>query len=211
MDERKIIETFSEETASRLTGVSVRQLRYWDADGFFSPSLGDPDRSLPYSRLYSFRDIVSLKILNALRNDAKVLLQHLRQVKEVLLSLGDALWTETTLYVHNKKVVFVNPETDTLEEIVSGQGILQIPLKVASSNMREAINRLKQRNPNDIGKIERRRKIAHNQLVIAGTRIPVDSIKAFAAEGYSVERIKLEYPTLTDEDIRAAISYAEAA
>ena len=211
MDERKIIETFSEETTSRLTGVSVRQLRYWDGDGFFSPSLAYDDRSAAYSRLYSFRDIVSLKVLNTLRNDAKVPLQHLREVKDTLRALGESLWADTILYVHNKRVAFVNPETDALEEVVSGQGLLQIPLKVASSNMRDQINRLKQRSPDQIGKIERRRKIANNQWVIAGTRIPVESIKAFAAEGFSVERIKLEYPTLTEQDIQAAIDYADAA
>lgn len=211
MSERNLIETFSEEMTSRLTGVSVRQLRYWDGDGFFSPSMGYADRSVSYSRLYSFRDIVSLKVLNTLRNDAKIPLQRLREVKDKLLSLGDALWAGTTLYVHNKQVAFVNPETDTIEEVLSGQGLLQIQLIVASSNMRDQINRLKQRSPDQIGKIERRRKIANNQWVVAGTRIPVESIKAFAAEGYSVERIKLEYPTLTEDDIRAAIDYAVAA
>src|SRR5882672_3208640 len=111
MDIRKLIETFSEETASRLTGVSIRQLRYWDGDGFFSPSLAYPDRSTAHSRIYSFRDIVALKVLNTLRNDAKVPLQHLREVKDSLLALGDTLWAETILYVHNKRVAFVNPET----------------------------------------------------------------------------------------------------
>jgi hypothetical protein len=71
MASRNLIETFTEDRASRLTGVSVRQLRYWDRDGFFSPNLGYEDRSVPYSRLYSFRDIVSLKVLNTLRNDAQ--------------------------------------------------------------------------------------------------------------------------------------------
>jgi len=211
MDDRKLIETFSEDTASRLSGVSVRRLRYWDADGFFSPSLAYGDRSRPYSRLYSFRDIVSLKVLNALRNDAKVPLRHLLDVKEKLLALGESLWGETTLYVHNKCVVFVNPETDALEEVVSGQGVLQIPLLVASKNVREAIKLLNQRRPEMIGKFERTRRVAANQLVIAGTRIPVESVKAFAKEGYSVEKIKLEYPTLTEDDIRAAIDYETAA
>ena len=212
MNERKLVETFSEEMTSRLTGVSVRQLRYWDdVDKIFSPSLAYADRSVPYSRIYSFRDIVALKVLNALRNQCNVPLQHLREVKEKLLALGEALWAETTLYVHNKKVVFVNPETQALEEVVSGQGVLQIPLQVASTNMRETIKRVNQRTPDKIGKFEQTRKVAHNQLVIAGTRIPVDSVKAFAAEGYSIERIKLEYPTLTAEDIQAAINYAVAA
>lgn len=211
MDDRKPIEMFSEEMTSRLTGVSIRQLRYWDSDGFFLPSFGYEDRSKPYSRLYSFRDLVALKVLNGLRNEVKVPLGHLREVKEKLLSLGEKLWGETVLYVHNKRVVFVNPETDTLEEVVSGQGILQIPLLVASSNMREAIRLLNQRKPETIGKFEKKRNIADNQLVIAGTRIPVENIKAFAAQGYSVDQIKLEYPTLTVEDIRAAIDYDAAA
>jgi uncharacterized protein (DUF433 family) len=211
MDDRKPIGMFSEEMTSRLTGVSVRQLRYWDSDGFLSPSFGYEDRSKPYSRLYSFRDLVALKVLNGLRNEVKVPLGHLHEVKEKLLSLGEKLWGETVLYVHNKRVVFVNPETDTLEEVVSGQAILQIPLLVASSNMREAIRLLNQRKPETIGKFERKRNIADNQLVIAGTRIPVENIKAFAAQGYSVDQIKLEYPTLTEEDIRAAIDYAAAA
>jgi len=211
MDERKPIAMFSEEITSRLTGVSVRQLRYWDSDGFFSPSFGYEDRSKPYSRLYSFRDLVALKVLNGLRNEVKVPLGHLREVKERLLSLGEKLWGETTLYVHNKRVVFVNPETDTLEEVVSGQGVLQIPLLVASANMREAIRLLNRRKPETIGKFEKRRDVADNQLVIAGTRIPVQNIKAFAAQGYSVDQIKLEYPTLTEEDIQAAINYDAAA
>ena len=211
MDDRKPIEMFSEEMTSRLTGVSVRQLRYWDSDSFFSPGFGYEDRSKPYSRLYSFRDLVALKVLNGLRNEVKVPLAHLREVKEKLLSLGEKLWGETVLYVHNKRVVFTNPGTDKLEEVVSGQGILQIPLLVASSNMREAIKLLNQRKPETIGKFEKRRNIADNQLVIMGTRIPVENIKAFAAQGYSVDKIKLEYPTLTEEDIRAAINYDAAA
>jgi uncharacterized protein (DUF433 family) len=211
MNVRNLIETFTEEAASRLTGISMRQLRYWDSEGFFSPSLAYADRSQPYSRLYSFRDVVALKVLNALRNDAKVSLQHLREVKDRLLELGDTLWAETTLYVHKRKVVFVNPKTEALEEVVSGQGILQIPLKVVSENMREQIKQINQRASGDIGKFMRNRNVAHNQVVIAGTRIPVDNVKAFAEQGYSVAQIKLEYPILTDEDIRAAIAYNLAA
>jgi DNA-binding transcriptional MerR regulator len=206
MNTRNIIETFTEERASRLTGVSIRQLRYWDRDGFFSPSLGYEDRSAPYSRLYSFRDIVSLKVLNTLRNDASVPLQHLREVKAALLSLGEPLWADTILYVHNKRVVFFNPTTEILEEVVSGQALLQIPLRVASANMREAIDRMNQRQEIHIGKFERKRNVANNQLVIAGTRIPVANIKAFSDAGYSVEQIKAEYPTLAEADILAAVA-----
>lgn len=201
-----VISAFTVDEAERLTGVSKRQLGYWDKTGFFEPSLAYEHRRRAYSRLYSFRDVVSLKVVNALRNDSKVPLPHLREVKERLLHLGDELWSKTTLYVLNRRVVFVNPGTDKFEEIVSGQGVLQIPLKVVSGDMRDRVRRLRERDPATIGKFERRRNVAHNQEVIAGTRIPVRSVKAFAAAGYTVDQIRAEYPTLTDDDIRAAIA-----
>jgi DNA-binding transcriptional MerR regulator len=159
-----VVSAFTEDDVARLTGVTKRQLRYWDRDGFFAPSLGYEDRSRPYSRLYTFRDIVSLKVLNALRNDAKVALPHLREVKDTLLHLGEDLWAKTTLYVLNRRVVFVNPETDSMEEVVTGQGVLQIPLIVVTGNMQEAVKALRRRDSDLIGKFEQKRGIAHNQV-----------------------------------------------
>jgi hypothetical protein len=43
-------------------------------------------------------------------------LQHLREVKDRLLELGEALWGETTLYVHKKRVVFVNRKLRRLKK-----------------------------------------------------------------------------------------------
>jgi uncharacterized protein (DUF433 family) len=152
-----------------------------------------------------------LRVVNALRNEANVTLPHLREVKEKLAHLGDLLWAKTTLYVLNRNVIFHNPETATREEILTGQAILEIPLKVVSGNVEDAVRAMRQRDTSLVGKIERQRNIAHNQPVVAGTRIPVRSIKAFSKAGYSVDDIRKEYPTLTEGDIRAAIDYDEAA
>ncbi|TBZ00231.1 DUF433 domain-containing protein [Rhizobium leguminosarum] len=210
-EKNPVISAFTEEQVERLTGVTVRQLRHWDSTRFFTPSLAYEDRRRPFSRLYSFRDLVSLKILNALRNDSKVSLQHLRGVKDKLAHLGDELWSKTILYVLKKKVVFDNPQTKAKEEVLSGQGVLQIPLEVVTGNMKDAVAKLKARDNSSIGKIESKKGIANNRPVIAGTRIPVEAIKEFAAEGYSVEQIMNEYPTLTADDIRAAMNYEVAA
>lgn len=206
-----VIAAFTQDQAERLTGVSKPQLLYWDRTEFFIPSMAYGDRRAPYSRLYSFRDLVSLKVLNALRNEANVPLPHLREVKEKLAHLGDDLWAKTTLYVLNRKVIFHNPDDAAREEVVSGQAILEIPLRVVTTGVEDAVKALRQRDSASIGKIEKQRNIAHNAAVIAGTRIPVRSIKAFAAAGYSIQDISKEYPTLTADDIRAAIEYEEAA
>lgn len=150
-------------------------------------------------------------MVSALRNDAGVPLPHLREVREKLAHLGADLWSKTTLYVLNKRVVFSNPETDRKEEVVTGQGVLQIPLRVVSGDMEAAVTALRQRDAALIGRVERHRNVMHNQAVIAGTRIPVRSIKAFADAGYSVDEIRKEYPTLTAEDILAAIRASAAA
>jgi uncharacterized protein (DUF433 family) len=211
MSSKSVISAYSDEQVQRLTGVSRTQLRYWDRTGFFVPSLAYADRRVPHSRLYSFRDVVSLKVINALRNDAKVPLPHLREVKEKLAHLGEDVWAKTTLYVLNKRVIFDSPGGSSREEVISGQVILQIPLKVVSGNMEEAIRAMRRRDDTMIGKIERRRNVVQNEPVIAGTRIPVRSIKSFAEAGFSVRAIRKEYPTLTENDIRAAIAHKEAA
>lgn len=52
-------------------------------------------------------------------------------------------------------------------------------------------------------------KILAGHPVIAGTRIPVSLILNLFSHGYTVDRIKEEYPELSREDIAAAVSYAE--
>jgi uncharacterized protein (DUF433 family) len=211
MSATDVIAAFSEDQVERLTEISKNRLRYWDRTGFFSPSLAHDDRSKAYSRVYSFRDLICLQVLHALRVNLGVSLAHLRDVKEKLSHLGDDMWAKTTLYVLNKRVVFRNSDTHVPEDVVSGQGVLQIPLEIVRSNMQNAVQSLRQRDSSAIGKIERHRSISHNKPVVAGTRIPVKSIKAFAGAGYSIEQIKQEYPILTDEDIVAALNHGKAA
>jgi uncharacterized protein (DUF433 family) len=207
--EKSVITGFTEAQAARLTGVSLRQLRYWAADGFFAPSLTTPDEL--HLDLYSFRDLVSLKVLNQLRNREAIPLQELRRTKKKLSDLGERLWGETTLYVFGKRVVFHNPATGRLEEAATGQGVLKIPLKIMTGDIQKAVDAMGQRRPESIGQIERKRGVVQYQPIIAGTRIPVASVRAFAEAGYSHEAIREQYPSLTIDDIKAALDYKVAA
>ena len=129
LDISSVVAAFSEEQAARVTGLSKRQLRYWAKTDFFKPSYVEDNTHLPNSRFYSFKDMVALRTLERLRVQNNVPLQHLRKVAESLSHLKDELWTATTLYVLNRRVILVNSETGEPEEVVSGQFVLGIPLR----------------------------------------------------------------------------------
>lgn len=209
VDDDVVVGAFSEEHASRLSGVSLHQLRHWDIVGFLRPSLAAENRREAYSRVYSFRDIVSLRVLNDLRNDKGISLQHLKKVAAKLSDLGDEKWTKTILYVLGKRVVFENPRTSLREEVVSGQRVLDVPLRVAISDTRRAIRDLNHRDPSDFGTVVRGRFLQQNEPVFSGTRVPVAAIQRFLAAGYSTDDIISEYPELSPQDIEAARKHVD--
>ncbi|MFM9853220.1 MAG: DUF433 domain-containing protein [Sphingomonadaceae bacterium] len=208
MEGNNVIGAFSEEQASRISGVSIYQLRQWDSEGFFPAAFGVGKQHVAFGRLYSFRDLVSLRVLNDLRNEKKIPLSHLRDVSAKLSHLGDQKWSGTTLYVLGKRVVLEDPTTKNREDIVSGQKVLNIPLRVVIKNTRDRIKELNNRS-SAVGLFTRGKFVSHNELVFSGTRIPVAMVIEFHAAGYSPAKILREFPDLTETDIEAAVRVHE--
>jgi uncharacterized protein (DUF433 family) len=59
-------------------------------------------------------------------------------------------------------------------------------------------------------RIVRNPQICGGEPVIQGTRVPVRTILASLAEGNRTEDILKDFPTLTEEDVRAVIAFAAA-
>ncbi len=207
LDISNVIAAFSEEQIERMVGLSKGRLRYWARTDFFKPSFVEEDGRLPYSRFYSFKDVVALRTLEMLRVQNGVPLQHLRKVAESLSHLKESLWTTTTLFVLNKKVIMVNPEFGQPQEIVSGQYVLSIPLSKIIDDTRNDIIAFRRRSEGAVGHVTRNRSIARNAWVIAGTRIAVASVVRLHQDGYTVDQIIAEYPDLTPDDVHAALSH----
>jgi uncharacterized protein (DUF433 family) len=207
-DSGNVIAAFSEANVERLTGLTSAQLRYWDKTGFFAPTYADENRRAPFSRIYSFKDVVGLRTLGLLRRQHNVSLQHLRQVAEKLSHLEDELWTRTTLYVLNRRVIVHEPGSGR-RDAISGQYVLGIPLKKIVADTKRDAERLRRRPDAKIGKIEQSRQVLRNAPVIAGTRIPTAAIRRYKEAGFTVKQIIAEYPDLTPYDIQAALKYEE--
>jgi len=202
-----VVSAFSVEQVERLTGLSSSQLRDWDASGFFVPAYASKNRSSPYSRIYSFDDLVGLRTLSVLKSEYKISLQSLRKVAEKLSEYAGRPWSELTLYVLKREVHFKNPISGHIQGSLTGQYAAPIPLASVADDMRQKAARLKSRSSDQIGQFEQKRFVAHNSLVVAGTRIPISSIKEFHAAGFSPEQIIVQYPSLTLEDVAKALSH----
>lgn len=207
LDISNVVAAFSEEQIERMVGLTKGRLRYWARTGFFKPSYVEEDARLPYSRFYSFKDIVALRTLEMLRVQNGVPLQQLRKVATTLSHLKDNLWTETTLFVINGQVSFVNPENGKPQEVVSGQYLLGIPLSKVIEDTRNDVVEFRRRPINSVGRLSKNKSVLRNALVVAGTRIPVAAIVRLAEDGYSSEQIIEEYPDLAPEDVKAALRH----
>jgi DNA-binding transcriptional MerR regulator len=82
------MEGFTAHQASKFTGCSQRQLRYWDEVGLVRPSVQGTGGRPGVPRLYSFRDLVALRVVRSLL-DGGMSLQRVRRAWEYLNRRAD--------------------------------------------------------------------------------------------------------------------------
>ncbi len=199
---------FTADQVSRLTGLSERQLRYWDKSGFFNPEYGAEDRRRPYSRLYSFQYVVGLRTISTLLNHYHVPTHELRRVGAWLREHHDTPWASLRLYVGGRRVYFDDPATGArIATKPRGQMAFPIEMEKVASSVRDDIDRVRARPLEKVGHVANNRNIVQNAPVVAGTRIPTEAIWNFHQAGYDADAIIREYPQITSVDVHAAIDY----
>lgn len=208
MSQNTLIAAFSEEHVVRLTGLTHGQLRSWDRAGFFQPRYAYEDRRVPYSRVYSFQDVVGLRTIAVLMKQYRISLQKLRKVAEELIRRGYDHWADVRLYVLKGQVYFRPPSAEEIESVWTGQ-FAMVPVIDVINDVESKVQELKRRDSSQVGHVERHKYVARNSSVIAGTRIPTATIRRFKEAGYTVDQIIRQYPTLTPEDVQAALAHEE--
>lgn len=207
-----IVGAFSEEQVAKLTGLSSSQLRAWNRRGFIRPEYKSEQAGRkPFAYIYSFKDLLKLRVLNQLRNHHRVPMRELERVERELAHLGDEKWTSQKLWVHDRRVVFEEPESLRKREIASKQFVAEIALRVVTSDARQDIRKLNERGGGEVGRIERKRFVRASEAVFAGTRIPVRAVADYLRAGYGPDHIVREFPDLRAGDIEAAQIWLEKA
>jgi uncharacterized protein (DUF433 family) len=142
-------------------------------------------------------------VVSVLQSVHEISPAHLREVAEKLATTTDRPWPELEMSVCNREVSW-REGSDAPTGADSGQRIL-FKLADVIDDMEKAVINLRGRSSEDFGRIVRNRRVAHNRAVFSGTRIPVSAVRAFAEAGYTVEQILKEYPSLTADDVGAAL------
>jgi DNA-binding transcriptional MerR regulator len=111
-------------TACRATGVTYRQLDYWARTGLLEPTVRNPSGS-GTQRLYSFRDILVLKIIKRLL-DTGVSLQQIRVAVTQLRERGVSELAEITLMSDGASVYECTSDDEVIDLVKGGQGVFGI-------------------------------------------------------------------------------------
>ena len=152
-----------------LTGLSARQLASWDRAGFFPPRYSERSDGGRTTRLYSFRDLVGLRVLALLRNTHRIPLQQLRKIHNYLQQHFEEPWSQITFYVFGRSVCFDDPRTGTrVDGRMLGQSVFEeIPMVRVEQEVRAAANRLRERTPDEIGAVAQYRSVMSHAPVVA--------------------------------------------
>ncbi|TSB20407.1 MerR family transcriptional regulator [Streptomyces sp. NBC_01525] len=127
-------------TACAAAGITYRQLDYWARTGLVEPSVR-PAYGSGTQRLYSFRDVVVLKIVKRLL-DTGVSLQNIRTAVQHLRSRGLADLTRMTLMSDGATVYECTSPDQVVDLLQGGQGVFGIAIGVVWRDVESTLSQL---------------------------------------------------------------------
>jgi DNA-binding transcriptional MerR regulator len=127
-------------TACHAVGISYRQLDYWARTALVVPSIRDASGS-GTQRLYSFRDLVVLKVVKRLL-DAGVSLQNIRKAIETLRSRGIDDLAGITLISDGTTVYECRSPEEVVDLLQGGQGVFGIAIGGAFKEIQGSLSHL---------------------------------------------------------------------
>lgn len=188
--------------AAEIAEISSRKIAYWVQQQVAGPSVVEPPR--PDARpvkLYGYNDLLALLIASELQGRG-VSLQHIRSVTAHLRERGYARpLTELEFATVGKQLYFRHPDGSWEGGLRPDQVVLHqvLNLEPLHRRIREGIAR----DRSKVGLTERRRGALGSKELVAGTRVPVDTVRRYLQAGRSAAQIVESFPGLTPADVTA--------
>lgn len=125
---------FTPKDVASIVGISYRQIQYWDKTNFIKPSY----RRKGKYRLYTFSDLIQLKVAKTLR-DHNFSIQRLRKTIKSLRSLLPQVshpMVDLTFLIEGDRILVFNGEV--LMNAISGQNYIRFDV----SKLRDEVDRM---------------------------------------------------------------------
>jgi DNA-binding transcriptional MerR regulator len=127
-------------TACSAAGITYRQLDYWARTGLVVPTVRSATGS-GSQRLYSFKDILVLKVVKRLL-DAGVSLQNIRVAVDALRARGVEDLARVTLLSDGTSVYECTSSEEVVDLLRGGQGVFGIAVSGALRELRGSLAQL---------------------------------------------------------------------
>jgi predicted RNase H-like HicB family nuclease len=181
---------FNTKTVSRIIGLSMRQIDYWDRTHFIKPSVSEAS-GYGSTRLYSFNDLIQLKVaktlmdkgisLQKIRKAISYLKKNMPEVKQPLSELRFLTDGETIFVLTRDRKVII----DTLK---SGQLIFSLALGKIIEDLKGEVKTLRTEKKYEVTvKGKRYPVILHTDTEDGGYWIECPSLPGCASQGDTVE------------------------
>lgn len=193
------------EQAARIAGISTRQVDYWTGHGLVSPSVDrrlTPGRAI---RMFSFGELMALCVAAQLRTRG-VSLQHIRAITARVKSSDgySQPLTELRWATEANRLYFQHPDGEWEGAERPRQVVIHEVLDL--EDLRVRIRESAQRSSDDVGRIERRRGTKGSKEVVAGTRVPVETVRRYLLAGKSPQEVVGSFPALEIADVEAIVA-----
>lgn len=129
----------------RIVGISYRQLDYWARTELLTPSVKEAGGS-GTQRLYSFQDLVQLRVIKQLL-DTGVSLQKIRQAVEFLRERLHRQPTGVTLMSDGTRIYAAESPEEIVDLLQRGQGVFAIALDRVREDLEGSIADARRRRP----------------------------------------------------------------
>ncbi len=134
---------FTAQQATRLTGCTPHQLRYWDKVALVQPSLQQTGGRPGRRRLYSFRDLVALRVVRSLLDNG-MSIQRVRRAWDYLRRTADmdAHLAEVRLVTDGQSIFAVaTDEDELLDALRQGQLAFFVAINEITQNVEEDVTK----------------------------------------------------------------------
>jgi DNA-binding transcriptional MerR regulator len=122
-----------------VVGISYRQLDYWARTELVTPSVREAGGS-GTQRLYSFQDLVQLRVIKNLL-DTGISLQRIRKAVDYLNENMDGVPTGITLMSDGTRIYACESDEEIIDLLKKGQGVFAIALDKVWDDLSGALGR----------------------------------------------------------------------